>query len=310
MDIIDVTLRDGGFCVDFDWDMQLAKDYYATMCALEIDLIELGYWKQTSKSNGRFYNLDLPTVREITGCKGLRNVSIMIDYHYCSRNFKDYPTCDDPDVSMVRMCARKNDIDNALCFGESLREYTGLDVSFNVFNAQNYTKDELRRVVDKVLGYSYDCVYFADTHGGMDLEYDLHKFSEVIDDLHYEARGVGFHLHNHSGLAMCNYRELEKRGITMTDTSIRGMGKGAGNLCLEHIIGKSQLPLLAQFIANYNDQLRVYPSAYDLITAKHGVTDRYAKRAESLGLTLIAFDKICENIAGLDKDNFNSEILG
>ena len=50
MEIIDVTLRDGGFTCDFDWPMEFAQEYYELLSELGVNLMELGYWKQTSKS--------------------------------------------------------------------------------------------------------------------------------------------------------------------------------------------------------------------------------------------------------------------
>ena len=46
----------------------------------------------------------------------------------------------------------------------------------------------------------------------------------------------GMHLHDHSGKGYFNFRHLEKFGFTMADSSIRGMGKGFGNLRTEFII--------------------------------------------------------------------------
>ena len=67
--------------------LDLLKDHYKALSKIpEIKYIELGYWKQTSKSSNPFYNLNLETVFKITS-KKLNNVSIMIDYHYCSKNY-------------------------------------------------------------------------------------------------------------------------------------------------------------------------------------------------------------------------------
>ena len=50
MNLVDVTLRDGGFTCDFDWPMHFAHEYYNLMSNLGISYIEMGYWKQTAKS--------------------------------------------------------------------------------------------------------------------------------------------------------------------------------------------------------------------------------------------------------------------
>ena len=57
MKLVDVTLRDGGFTCDFNWPMEFAQEYYELLSELDVDLIELGYWKQTAKSKNRFFNL-------------------------------------------------------------------------------------------------------------------------------------------------------------------------------------------------------------------------------------------------------------
>ena len=63
MKIIDVTLRDGGFTCDFDWPMEFDQEYYELLSELGVNLMELGYWKQTAKSKNRFFNLNMDTIK-------------------------------------------------------------------------------------------------------------------------------------------------------------------------------------------------------------------------------------------------------
>ena len=181
MNIIDVTLRDGGHAVNFDWGLEFAKEYYNRLSKIkQVKIIELGYWKQKSKSKKPFYNLDYDYVSKITNGKNLNNISIMIDYHYCSKNFDDYPTNRQKKISMIRMCARKEDFDDAIKFANELKKYTKLNVSFNIFNVANYNKKELEEAVTKVANSSMNYVYFADTHGSMNLDNDLKKFKKSL----------------------------------------------------------------------------------------------------------------------------------
>lgn len=310
MQIIDVTLRDGGHAVDFDWPIEMAKEYYKLLSKFnEIQLIELGYWKQSSKSNKPFYNLDFELVKEITEGSSRRNVSVMIDYHYCSHILEDYPRKDQLEISMIRLCIRKEDLQKGLEFGKRLKEYTGLDISINIFNTSNYTSQELMETCEKVLMYDFDYIYFADTHGSLDLSKNFKKFEEPIRLLKNRKKSVGFHLHDHSGKAYSNYQELVNRNINSTDTSVRGMGKGSGNLKLEHVINKEDLIDLLSFIQKYQDILTIKQSVYEMITAKYSLTDNYAKQANEIGMGITFFDLICSQITGIDKDTFNSSIL-
>ena len=55
MKILDCTLRDGGFITDFNWDLKFANRYYNLLSSFNMPYIELGYWKQKSKSLNPFY---------------------------------------------------------------------------------------------------------------------------------------------------------------------------------------------------------------------------------------------------------------
>ena len=307
IEIIDVTLRDGGHAVDFGWPIDFARSYYETLSTLpQVKTIELGYWGQTSKSTNMFYNLDFEKVCDVTKGKSRKNVSIMIDYHYCSHNLNDYPTNKQSEVSMIRMCSRKEDIDNALEFGKELKHFTNINVSFNIFNASNYTPEEIHEISNKVKDYPFDYIYFADTHGDIDLTKDFEKFKIGFDIFERSGKKRGFHLHDHSGMAMVNYRELIKHKIDSTDTSVKGMGKGSGNLKLEYVLDKKHIADLAQLILDHKELLKIEPTVYELITSKYKLTDYYAKKANDLQLSTGHFEEICKNLKGWDKDNFNS----
>jgi hypothetical protein len=108
MNLVDVTLRDGGFTCDFDWPIEFAQEYYNLMSELDVSYVEMGYWKQTAKSQNRFFNLNMDTVRKVTGEQGRNNVSVMIDYSYCSKDLNDYPTDNQNEIKMIRMTCRKD----------------------------------------------------------------------------------------------------------------------------------------------------------------------------------------------------------
>lgn len=312
MNIIDVTLRDGGHAVDFNWDMSFVKNYYDLMSDLkDVTLIELGYWGQTEKSVNPFYNLNMDTVLEVTQGRKKRNISVMVDYHYCSHDMKCYREIDLNIVRMIRVCSRKQDMEEAIKFCGRLKTEIGIDVSLNVFNITSYDSEELTNVCHKIKEFTYylDMVYFADTHGKLNLIEGIDYIRNCIRILSVSGIEVGIHLHDHSGKAYSNYCQAKSLGFISTDTSVRGMGKGSGNLKLEHIICEEDLPKLAEFINQNGDLLRMTPSPYELITAVYGVTDIYATHAEKLGLGMEEFANVCSKMEGQNKDVFNKDML-
>lgn len=308
MQIIDVTLRDGGHVRKFNWPLKFAKDHYKALSKIpEIKYIELGYWKQTSKSSNPFYNLNLETVFKITSKKKLNNVSIMIDYHYCSKNLLDYPKNNQKEIAMIRVCSRKEDIPKALKFSENLKNYTGLNVSFNIFNSTNYSNNELLKVSKLVAKYKIDYVYFADTHGDMDLEKTYKKFSKPLSILTKSGKKVGMHLHDHSGKGYFNYRQLKKYKIFKCDSSVRGMGKGFGNLRTEQIVKPKYFKIIGALVKKYNDLLTMPQNIYTLITSQYAISDNYASEAKKIKMNINSFSDLCKKVKGKDKDNFNKK---
>ncbi len=95
----------------------------------------------------------------------------------------------------------------------------------------------------------------------------------------------------------------------MSDASVRGMGKGFGNLRLEHIIGLKHISKLAEFINKHNSLLTMPPNSYTLITSKYGITDNYAAQGKQLNISMKVFDKLCSKIKGTDRDTFNKKLI-
>lgn len=311
MRIVDVTLRDGGFTCDFDWPMKFAKKYYALVSKLDVDCMELGYWKQTSKSKNKFFNLNYDTVKEITDGAGRKNVCVMIDYHYCSKNLNDYPTDSQDEIRMIRMTARKDMIDDALGFATNLKKHTGLEIAFNIFNTTNYTDTELSSVLGKVLKTNMNLIGFADTHGHLDLNKDIAKYEKHFERMKQSGKQTSFHLHNHTGQALVNYIKcLESPFVDICDTSIGGLGKGAGNLKLEEVLPLEEALQVNEFKNSYYDLLfKKTVSPYYLVTGKIGITDNYATQAIRRGVPMGIFSLFCKTITGLNRDNFDPSLL-
>ncbi|SVD79238.1 uncharacterized protein METZ01_LOCUS432092, partial [marine metagenome] len=193
IEIVDVTLRDGGFTCDFDWPMEFAQEYYNLMCKLGVSYIEMGYWKQINKSKNRFFNLNIDTVREVTGGQEKKNISVMIDYHYCSKNLSDYPTDNQDEIQLIRMTCRKDMISEGFSFAVKLKKHTGLDIAFNLFNTTNYTDDELDAALDMVLDSDFDIIGFADTHGHLDLYKNMYRYEQRFKRIKETKKKTCFH---------------------------------------------------------------------------------------------------------------------
>ena len=312
MKILDCTLRDGGFRSNFNWDLDFAKRYYQLMTRFNIAYIELGYWKQTAKSKNPFYNFNYETLKYITKGINKPNVSVIIDYHYCSKNLNDYPKKFQTNISMIRLTSRKADINKALNFAKKLKNKTKLDTSFQLINITNYSKNELIKTVRSAINCGLYYLYFADSHGHLNLLEDYNKLSDSINLLRENNIKIGFHLHNHSNRALMNYYVCKKNNINMIDTSFLGMGKGGGNLRFENVIINECLVELLEFIEKEKKNLvESYDDRYlyDIITGRLSLTDNYATHACKKKMNLSDFYNKCLAIRGVNKDKFNENLF-
>ena len=312
MNFIDVTLRDGGHQVKFDWSDDFVDSHIKTITeAPTINFIELGYWKQTAKSTNKFYQLNEAHLQDISSRVGLENFnkfSIMVDCHYCKHDAHEYPD-ESFGLGLVRVCSRSEDIDRAVKLGENIKKRTGSKLSMNFFNITNYTMKDLEKCVKLASNSGADFIYFADTHGTLDLEKEYEKYSDMAALINSYGITPGFHLHDHSGKAYFNYRNLLKCGFGSTDLSLAGMGKGDGNLKLEYVVPVSESPKVFDHLEQYRSILQMKPSSYGIISSHFSITDYYALQAIRLGLDPSTFYEKAKAIEGMDKDNYSKEAL-
>ena len=204
------------------------------------------------------------------------------------------------------MTSRKEDFQDALKFSDELKKETNLDVSIQIINSTNYSKKELEKITYEIIKHNFYYVYFADSHGNLNLIKDFDKFESSINILKENNINSGFHLHNHTDRALLNYYVCLDKGINITDTSILGLGKGGGNLALEHIIINENLIELLNFIYNEKDHLetRDIRRLYTIISGRLNITDNYAKEAFEKNISLEKFYTEASKLRGIEKDTF------
>jgi 4-hydroxy 2-oxovalerate aldolase len=310
MKFIDVTLRDGGHQHGFNWPLEFVKRYLKSLNSFqELKYVELGYWKQLGKFDGPFYSMDEKLLSSI--CKMTnKKLSIMVDFHYCSHNVNEFPSISDfKQLGLIRVCLRKEDILEGCRFVKELKKYTKCKLSINFFNITNYKDDDLAYACETASDSSADFMYFADTHGGLDLVENLEMFKRYTKLIKKIGMIPGLHLHDHSGKAYFNYRNLVKAGFEATDVSLGGLGKGLGNLKLEHVFDLRGREHILDHLIIDKDLFKMPSGPYGVLTARDSITDHYAVEAENSRLIPSQFAHKLKGIQGFSKDNYNKNNL-
>ena len=305
---LDCTLRDGGFTKNFNWSNKFVNEYLRLTNNLPIEYIELGYWKQKNKSENKFYNINEKHLIEFKK-KSIRKLSIIGDFHYQEKNLKNFPQKKDNLLDLIRMTCRIEDIDECIEFMSDLKNYTNIKTSINFFNFSNYSKKDLLKLQKKITKINSDFIYFADTHGSMDMLNMNYNFKNFFKYLSKSKKNIGFHFHDNIGTAMSNYIFCKKNNFKYFDTTINGIGRGGGNLRTEFLLNNKYKENILKFISDNYNELEVNDLIFYNLTGILGVSNIYATHAFNKKINFEKFMKFCKKLKGKNKDNFNLKLI-
>ncbi|KPA09789.1 nucleoid-structuring protein H-NS, partial [Candidatus Magnetomorum sp. HK-1] len=140
-------------------------------------------------------------------------------------------------IDIVRVVADKEKVINAIELLQKLKK-KGYLVSLNVTGFSNYSHNERIELVHILKETCIDIIYIADTYGSL-LPSDINRIFDLILE-NINNMQIGFHPHNNMQMALINSVEAIRLGINLIDTTIFGMGRGAGNLPLELLLAYFQ----------------------------------------------------------------------
>ena len=139
-------------------------------------------------------------------------------------------------IDGIRITFRESDIDGAIEYARAISE-KGYKPFLQPMVTMAYSDKALIELISKVNELKPFAFYMVDSFGTM-YKKDLLRLFGLIDHNLDPAVAIGFHSHNNLQLAFSNAQELlslhTKRTI-LIDSSVFGMGRGAGNLCSELI---------------------------------------------------------------------------
>ena len=137
---------------------------------------------------------------------------------------------------VLRVAFKQNNYKSALDFCEKL-SILGCNISLNPMHTSSYNDDELKYLVHKVNTITPSSLVVVDTNGQM-IQDDVVKFANFFDKNIHPSVALGFHSHNNLNLSFDNALAFinfcSDRDIVL-DSSLYGMGRGAGNLKIEEI---------------------------------------------------------------------------
>lgn len=241
--LLDVTLRDGGFEVDFDWPATQFAAVTAAVQPMGVQIVELGYLggvplehSVTAPGVGARLTPDLVASARRDGVR----LAAMIHPSALTAP-PDMAAFAAAGLDMARFVYHPDWCDPMAALAAEARN-AGLSVTVNVALASRYTLDDLREHAARIRDViAPDVLYVADTCGAL-LPADVGRLVACLTEI---TPAVGFHAHDFLGLAYANTLTAVSAGATYTDISILGLGRGGGNLLAETVLVRHRLPQLS-----------------------------------------------------------------
>lgn len=308
--ILDCTLRDGGYCNEWKFGANNIRRIVNGLNEANIDIIECGFLShrvnyQTEISKFSSMAQVMPFISDIREEK-----KFVLMANYGELDIDKLEMRGKDTVDGIRLAFHKKDLNEAMRFCQQIRD-KGYDVFVQAMVSLSYSDAEFLNLIQKTNDLSPYAFYIVDSFGVMKQSDLIRLFYLVEHNLDAPIK-IGYHSHNNLQLAYSNAQALvgvETTRELILDSSIMGMGRGAGNLNTELFLeylnnakgcnydSKPILSLIDEIINRFYQKNYWGYSLPNYLSAKHNIHPNYAKYlSDKNTLTVADMDAIFDRI--------------
>ena len=235
--ILDCTLRDGGYCNNWDFGFENARKITVGLQEAGVEIIECGFItnRETYVPDRTKFNSVDEVAKIIPENRQDKLFVAMINYG--EYDIDSLPVCDGHSIDGIRVAFHKKNLVEAMDFCSQIKA-KGYLVFIQAMVSLAYTDKEFLSLIRRVNELNPYAFYIVDSFGMMK-EKDLIRLFYVVEHNLKEEIWIGFHSHNNMQLAYSNAQHLTKIQTNrdlIIDSSVYGMGRGAGNLNTELMV--------------------------------------------------------------------------
>ncbi|MGL5057033.1 MAG: aldolase catalytic domain-containing protein [Fusobacteriaceae bacterium] len=317
VEILDCTLRDGGYINNWNFSNSDINGITKYLNLGGVDKVELGYLTEKLEENGTIFNtfdkinsIDIPNFKKI----------IMINFGEFS---EDKIPESKNDIFGIRIVFKKSQWKEALEYSLKLKN-KGYNIFLQPMQTISYKDSELLELIEKANEINPYSLYVVDSFGEMKKEDLLRIISLYSHNLNKGVK-IGFHSHNNLQLSFALAIEFLNCNIyqaKIIDSSVYGMGRGAGNLNTELITEhmnkyysknyevESFLKIMDLYLEKIYQKEKWGYNLGHFISAKLGCHPNYASYLlDKRNIGVEAIKLILKNIPEVEKAIFNKKLV-
>lgn len=320
--VLDCTLRDGGYINDFAFGEKVISEVICRLAGANVDIIECGFLKSGCYDKDKSLFGNIAAVKKVIGAKN-KDVMYVAMIQYGAISIDEIQEYDGYSIDGIRVTFHEHEIEDALVLGRQLME-KGYKVFMQPVGTTTYEDDNLICLIKKINALNPFAFYIVDTLGLM-YKNDLLRLFYIVDHNLDRSISLGFHSHNNLQMSFANAQELTQLNTPrnlIIDSSVLGMGRGAGNLNTELLVQylntnfmmKYSVPDIMSVLDEFIRPLKVtYDWGYDVayfVAAIAGCHPNYA--AFLLNVHTLPMQDINAILNGLDDDKkalYNKEYI-
>ena len=264
--LLDCTLRDGGYLVDTMFGETFIKGFTRSMTDAGVDVVEVGFLKDEPHRPGSTVYNNAAQIRPFLPAERPEGVSYVCLADYSRYSIENLDEYDGTSIDGVRACFFRKERKDVIAFCREAKR-KGYKVYVQPVDILGYSDEELLDLihdVNEVMPYAFSTV---DTFGSMYPE-DLPRIFKMIHENLAPGVRLGFHSHNNLQMSFALSQEFIRmasglRDITV-DATLCGMGRGAGNTNTElvasylntHWNKQYDMDVLLDAVDNYMESMR------------------------------------------------------
>ena len=235
--VLDCTVRDGGICNDWDFDVETVQKIYSALSDSGIDYMEIGYQTKPGLFDPNEVGLwrfceESALKQVIQNSQSKMKLSTMVDVGRFRK--QDLPNAQDSSIDVLRIATYAHQMDAALdLLNDALNK--GYETFINVMAVSTLTPDKVDVFLKQLSSSGVNNVAIVDSFGAMypyHIRYLVQKYRSILGS----NIGLGVHCHNNQQQAFANSIAAADEGVDFIDATIFGMGRGAGNCPLELLL--------------------------------------------------------------------------
>jgi len=250
LQILDCTIRDGGYLNNWNFSDEFVKDCYESAYESGFDYFEIGFRSAHEDFGDNFGKWTFSEEQDISSIidpqkANVCKIAVMSKVDNKNINITHFRPKKESLITMVRVLLPYIDgkldpslVRKAVTLSDQLIDY-GYEVTINLACIDKYKESEMEYICNAIGKLKLKYLYFADTYGATDYKLLEERVNSAVKYLRNHGSNIKIGLHFHNNLLDAYPRTIRaiELGSAIVDSCMAGLGRGAGNLNSEILLG-------------------------------------------------------------------------